>query len=309
MSILVLASPLPSEPYAEAIRRIAPELTVWTNREYCNPDTVEAILAWRLKEGMLDAYPNLRLLGSTAAGVEKLLAVSDLSPDLPVVRTVDPAQQTEIAQYAVAAALWFARDFAVYQHQQHQRQWIRHPVRSPLRCRVGILGLGGVGQAIARAFLPLGYAVSGWSRTKKTIAGIETYAGSDALAAFLAKTDILICVLPLTQETEGILNRKTLGSLPQGAFVINLARGGHLVERDLLQLLDSGHLAGAALDVFEREPLPVDSPIWGHGRIVATPHIAAQSAEEVVAQQFVDNLRRLRAGLPLQNQVDRSAGY
>jgi len=218
-------------------------------------------------------------------------------------------QGMEIAQYVVAATLRFTRDLALYAEQQARAEWVRHPVRTAVRCRVGVMGLGAVGQAIARAFLPLGYPVGGWSRTPREVPGVATFAGNDELPQFLSQADILVCALPLTDETRGLLQHQTLAQLPRGAFVINVGRGEQLVEPDLRALLDGGYLAGAALDVFEREPPPPDNWVWSHPKVVATPHIAAQASFDTVAQQCVDALRRARDGLPQPLAVNRSAGY
>jgi phosphoglycerate dehydrogenase-like enzyme len=308
MAFLVLSNPLPSAPFAAALRQAAPDLPVWTEQDAPPPEGVEAILAWRMKPGILPKYPNLRVLCSTGAGVEKLL-VDDLPEHVPLTRVVDPMQGVEIAQYVVATTLQFTRDLTLYAEQQARAEWKRHPVRTAVRCRVGVMGLGAVGQAIARAFLPLGYPVGGWSRTPREVPGVATFAGVDELPEFLSQADILVCALPLTDETRGLLNHHTLAQLPRGAYVINVGRGEQVVEPDLRALLDGGYLAGAALDVFEREPPPPDNWVWSHPKVVATPHIAAQASFETVAQQCVDALRRARDGLPQPLAVDRQRGY
>lgn len=308
MAIIVLSSPLPSAPFAAALRAAAPELAVWTERDDPPAEQVEAVLAWRLKTGVLARYPRLRVLCSTGAGVDKLL-VADLPAGLPVTRVVDPAQASEIAQYALACTLQFTRDLALYAEQQARGQWLRHPVRPPARCRVGLLGLGAVGSGVAAAFRAVGYPVAGWSRSRHELPGVESFAGGAELPAFLARSDIVVCVLPLTDDTRGLLCRDTLSQLPHGAFLINVGRGEQLVESDLQSLLDEGHLAGAALDVFDREPPEPGNWVWSHPRVVATPHIAAQASYETVAAQCIDALRRARAGLPLPLAIDRTAGY
>jgi phosphoglycerate dehydrogenase-like enzyme len=309
MAIFVLTSPLPSAPFIAELERIAPDIPVWSEEDRPAPEDVEAILAWRMKAGVLPRYPNLRVLCSIGAGVDKLITTPDLPPKLPITRVVDPGQSFEIAQYVVGCALHFIRDLSLYVTQQSRAQWERHPVRPVSQCRVGVLGLGGVGLAIARAFGPLGYAVAGWSRQQREVDGVQTFAGAQALPGFLAQTDILVCALPLTDDTRGLLDRSTLSRLPRGAIVINVGRGEHLVEADLRVLLDEGHLAGAALDVFEREPLPPDNWIWTHPKLMATPHIASQASAAIAAQQCIDALRRARLGLPQPLAVDRRAGY
>jgi D-3-phosphoglycerate dehydrogenase/glyoxylate/hydroxypyruvate reductase A len=312
MAILLMTAPIPAQPLIDALREAAPDVPVWTADAPHNPQAVEAILAWRLKPGALAPYPKLRVLCATGAGVDKLLAVPDLPAGLPVTRTVDAGQHHRIAQYVVACALSHLRDLPRYATQQAAAHWARHPVRPLAQSRIGVLGLGAVGGAIARAFLPLGYPVAGWARSPRKPAdwpGVTVFAGEAGLPALLAQTDVLVCALPLTPATQGLLNRATLAQLPAGAYVINIGRGEQLVEADLRALLDASHLAGAALDVFEREPPLPDNWVWQHPRVRATPHIAGEASADVVVAQLLDALRRARAGLPQPLAVDRSAGY
>ena len=309
MGILLLSSPLPAAPFADALRAAAPDVPVWTSLEEAPPDEVEIVMAWRLQAGVLPRFPKLRALCSLAAGVDKLIHVPDLPPELPVTRVVDPMQGVQIAQYVLAGSLSFTRDLRRYADQQARGVWDRHPVRPVSQCRVGLLGLGAVGQAIARAFAPLAYPVAGWSRRPRELPGVQTFAGDAQLPALLAQTDILVCALPLTADTRGLLNRERLSQLPRGAIVVNVGRGEQVVEPDLKALLDEGHLAGAVMDVFDREPPRPDDWTWQHPQVLATPHIAAQASFTTVAAQCVDTLRRLRHGQPPQWRVDRSAGY
>jgi D-3-phosphoglycerate dehydrogenase/glyoxylate/hydroxypyruvate reductase A len=308
VGVLALVSPLPVAPYADALRRAAQGIDVWTSDAEAPPERVEALLAWRLQPGQLARWPNLRLVCSIGAGVDKLMP-ADLPASVVLARVVDPNQGCEIAQYVLACTLGFTRDLGRYAQQQAAAQWLRHPVRAAAQCRIGILGLGAVGQAVARAFGPLGYPVAGWSRRGEPVAGVEVFNGDEGLAALLARSDVLVCTLPLTPATRGLLNRATLSQLPRGAFVVSVGRGEHVIEADLRALLDEDHLAGAALDVFEREPPDPSNWVWGHPKVVATPHIAAQASFDTVAVQCLDALRRVRDGLPPLHAVDRSAGY
>jgi phosphoglycerate dehydrogenase-like enzyme len=310
MAILVLTHPLPSAPFADALRAAAPvDVPVWTEQDDPPPDKVEALLAWRLKPGVASRYPNLRVVCSIGAGVDKLIAAPDLPPDVPVTRVVDPQQAQTMAQYVVACTLRFTRELPRYEVQQARCEWKRHEVRPASSCRVGILGQGEVAQAVARAFAPLGYPVAVWGRTRREWPGLESFAGDNELAPMLARTDVLVCTLPLTDATHGLLDRRRLSLLPRGAYLINVGRGELVVEDDLRALLDELHLAGAALDVFEREPPRPENWIWRHPRVFATPHIAGEARDEVVGAQCVDALRRAREGLPQPLAVNRAAGY
>jgi phosphoglycerate dehydrogenase-like enzyme len=308
MAILVMTAPLPADAFVAALREAAGGIPVWAPDDAHDPRDVELILAWRMKPGVLGAYPNLRVLHSIGAGVDKLL-VPDLPRDVVLARALDPAQCEQIAQYVAACTLQFTRELQRYAQQQASATWLRHPVRPANRCRIGVLGLGAVGQAIARAFVPLGYPVAGWSRSRREIEGTCVFAGDAELPMLLAQTDVLVCALPLTPATHGILNRDSLAQLAQGAYVVSVGRGEHVVEADLHALLDEGHLAGAALDVFEREPPPADDWVWSHPKVLATPHIAGEVARSVVARQCVEALRCARAGEPQPLAVDRDAGY
>jgi phosphoglycerate dehydrogenase-like enzyme len=308
MGILVHTEPLPDAVFADAVRAVAGEIPVWTTADAPPAEAVEAILAWRLKAGFLPRYPNLRVVCSIGAGVEKLL-VPDLPASVAVTRVVDPRQSQAIARYVVACALQHLAELPRYRAQQAEARWDRHAGRPPEACRIGLLGLGSVGQAVARGFVALGLPVAAWVRRARADEDVEVFAGDAALPALLARSDVLVCTLPLTPATEGLLNRRTLSQLPAGAYLINVGRGGHLVEPDLLALLDEGHLGGAALDVFHREPLPADSPLWRHPRVLATPHIAGAPGFDVVATACVDALRRARAGREQPLAVDRRIGY
>lgn len=270
---------------------------------------IEAALVWNHPRGALAQFPNLRAILSLGAGVNHILDDPELPADVPIARIVDPALASGMAEYATLAVLCYHRNFDVYERFQRERRWKRLPIPVAAQRRVGVLGLGEIGTACAQAIAALGFPVAGWSRTPKVLPGIRSYAGPDALSTFLAGTDILVCVLPLTPATRGIINRDLLAQLPRGAFVINIARGAHVVEADLIAALESGHIAGATLDVFADEPLPRDHPFWSHPRVLVTPHIASLTNPETAADGVVENLRRLADGRPLLHLVDRARGY
>jgi glyoxylate/hydroxypyruvate reductase A len=214
-----------------------------------------------------------------------------------------------MAEWVLLNVLRFHRQDPEYRALQQRKEWHELSAPSTSERRIGILGIGELGSASARVLGSLGFPVMGWSRSAKTLPGAQTFHGADGLMAMAAKTDILICLLPLTPETRGVLNAKLLSALPRGAYVINGARGGHMVAEDMLAALDSGHIAGAALDVFEPEPLPPESPFWSHPKVFLTPHAASITIPSSVAPQVVENIHNMRAGRPLINLVDFSLGY
>lgn len=279
-------------------------------RDSYAPEAIDYVLSFRPPPGFLRTLPNLKVVFSLGAGVDGFLADSDYPRSIPLVRFVDNSLATEMAQYILLQVLMVHRSQRALDAAQKDVRWAQTMLpRRTADTRVGILGLGEMGVVSARLLVELGFSVSGWSRTAKTMPGVKGFAGLDALPSFLAQCDILACLLPLTPETRGILNAKTFAMLPKGAFVINAARGGHVVEADVIPAIDSGQLSGVALDVFETEPLPASSPLWRHPNVTVTPHLAAISELAPSVRMVVDGIRRHRAGEPLLNIVDLSRGY
>lgn len=299
MKTLLLTHPIPAAGFAEAIRAFEPDLPLLEYRPGLPDEAladVEAVLGWRFPPGVADRLPRLRWVCSIGAGVDKLL-VPGLAPAVAVSRIVDPEQAVGIAQYVALMALRHARALPAYEHQQQLRQWTRRPIGA-LRLAVGVLGMGEVGCAVARMLQALGFEVTGFRRS-----------GGPSLEQVLRASEIAVCALPLTPQTRGLLDARTLAWLPHGAYLINIARGEHVVEPDLIAAVRSGRLAGAALDVQAREPLPADDPLWAEAGITITPHIAAQSSPQTIASQFVQGWRSLQRGEAAPNQVDRARGY
>ena len=308
MPILILAPAMRTRAWEKQLAICEPglDLRVW-------PDTgsledVTFALVWNHPPGALGRFPALGCVASMGAGVDAILADPEL-PDVPIVRIVDPSLSRSMAEYLLLAVLGWIRQMDRYREDQPRRRWRPRIPRSPADVRVGIMGLGQLGAHAAAAFQRMGFVVSGWSRTPKTLAGVDTFCGPEERDRFLSDLDVLVCLLPLTDRTRGILNREVFGKLPQGAFLVNTARGGHLVEKDLLAALDTGQLAGACLDVFRTEPLPEDHPFWAHPKIAVTPHISSLTNPKAVCPQIIDNYRRLKTGRPLRNLVERGRGY
>ncbi len=299
MKTLLLTAPLPTGYFAEAIHAIAPDAElVEYRRDISDAELadIEVVLGWRFPAGVAARLPNLKWVCSVAAGVEKLL-VPELAAHVPLSRIVDSEQAEGIAQFVVLMALRHARGLATYEAQQVERAWRRQPVAA-VRSRVAVLGMGTMGAAVARLLGAVGFAVTGWRRS--------TGASLDAL---LATSDIVVCALPLTMQTDGLLDARAFAQMPKGSYLINIARGAHVVEPDLIAAVRSGHLAGAALDVQRNEPMAADDPLWAVPGITITPHIAAQSSPATIAAQFVAGLRRVQRGEQPLQLVDRSLGY
>jgi glyoxylate/hydroxypyruvate reductase A len=308
MALMFLSADDPAEAWREALLATIPELDFRIWPEVGNPAEIDLALVWQPPPGELARYPNLRAILSLGAGIDGLLAQPGL-PDVPIARMVDPSLTRTMTEYVLLAVLRHHRQFDHFEREQRAARWsYAFPPQAAER-RIGIMGLGVLGEEAARSVSRHGFPVAAWSRTGKELAGIESFAGKQSLEAFLARTDILVCLLPLTRETAGILNAATFAGLPSGAYLINVARGAHLVEADLIAALDSGQLAGATLDVFREEPLPADHPLWRHPKVLITPHIASYSLPATGAEGVVENIRRARAGQRLLHQVDRDRGY
>jgi glyoxylate/hydroxypyruvate reductase len=299
MKTLLLTDPMPAGYFTSAIHAIAPDVDlIEYRRDITDAElaAVEVVLGWRFPAGVAGRLPALKWVCAVAAGVEKLL-VPDLAPAVPVSRIVDTEQAEGIAQFVVMMALRHARGLVGYEAQQRERAWKRQPVAA-VRSRVAVLGMGTMGGAVARLLGVVGFEVQGWSRRS----GI-------ALDAVLAAADIVVCALPLTPQTDGLLDARAFALMPKGSYLINIARGAHVVEPDLIAAVTSGHLAGAALDVQRHEPMPADDPLWAVPGITITPHIAAQSSPQTIAAQFVAGLRCVERGEAPPQTVDRARGY
>lgn len=271
-------------------------------------------VTWKHPEGSLNAYPHLKAIFSLGAGVDHLMRDARL-PDLPIVRVVDPDLTNRMSEYAVLHALLHLRQMPRYASQQRAKAWEddrRQPAAGEVR--VGVMGLGVLGEDAAVKLKVMGFDVAGWSRREKHVEGIATFSGADGLDAFLARTDILVVLLPLTDGTRGIVDRGLLEKLARdgrlgGPVLINAGRGGLQKEADILACLADGTLKGASLDVFETEPLAQDSALWDHPAVIVTPHNAALSAPEAVGAQVAQQIRQFEGGLALANTVDRTVGY
>ncbi len=309
MAILLHTGPLPADPWRAALAAAMPDEELRTVDDDRDAADIEAALLGGLPPGLAARCPNLKMIGWIMAGVDRLFADPDLSPDIPVVRCGGPDGDSQITEYVALHVLRHHRQTPVFAEAQARREWFRPVPVATAKRRVGFLGLGLIARPAAEAVVGLGFDVAAWTRTARETPGIANFNGADGLAPFLARTDILVNLLPLTDATRNILDARLFETLPQGAAVINVGRGEHLVDSDLMAALDSGHLAAATLDVFRTEPLPADDPLWAHPRITLMPHVARQIRPDDIVPQFVDAIGRLRAGEALIQTVDRAAGY
>lgn len=296
--ILLSADAAIAAPLVAALAAQAPDLPLLPYSRSLDDATlagIDVVIGWRFAPGVAGKLTRLRWVFAMAAGVDKLL-VPDLAPQVVVSRMVDPGQALGIAQYVAAMVLRHVRGQPRYDAQQLTRHWTRHPMGA-VHPRVRVLGWGAIGKEIGRVLQAVGCTVQPWQRS------------TGPLHAALADADIVVNALPLTPETEGLLDAAAFAAMPRGSYLVNIARGQHVVEPDLIAAVQSGQLAGATLDVQANEPLPADDPLWAVPGITITPHIAGQSSPQVVAAQFIAGLQALRSGAPLPNVVDRGRGY
>jgi glyoxylate/hydroxypyruvate reductase A len=303
------------EPWLSALREalaeagIAAEVALWTP----GAPPGDYALVWAPPQRLLDEQTGLKALFNLGAGVDAILQLR-LPAGLRLVRLDDAGMSAQMAEYVLHALVRHFREFDAYEADTRQGRWSFRRPRARQDCPVGILGLGVLGQRVARAVQGLDFPVRGWSRSPRHaddlgLTGLQCYAGREGLPAFLAASKVLVCLLPLTAETQGILNRVTLSQLMPGGYLINVARGGHLVEEDLIPLIDSGQLAGATLDVFRQEPLPAGHPFWTHPKITVTPHTAARTLRDGSVAQIVGKIARLERGEAVAGVVDPARGY
>ncbi len=314
MSLLLAMTGWDVEDWRARFKALLPDIPIVTLGEPFDRRAVHYVASWKHPEGSLAGLPNLAAVFSLGAGVDHLFADSRL-PDVPIARVVDPDLTTRMSEYIVLHCLMILRQQRRYDAQQPLKSWDDDRNQPAARSvRVGIMGLGELGQDAARKLKVMGFDVAGWSRSPKTIGGLTTFAGAEGMTAFLARTDILVSLLPLTPETRGTINATLLAGLAQdgrlgGPFLINAGRGGLQVEADILTALDAGTLKAATLDVFETEPLPAESRLWTHPAVTVTPHNAAMSEPEAIATLISAQIRRLEAGEPLEHVVDPARGY
>ncbi len=306
---IVIINPKGVEPWIEALKQVDPTLDIRAFPNDSNRQEIDFALTWRHPHGIFKDYPNIKCISSMGAGVDHLMKDHDLPRNVVITRLVDPFLAKDMSEFVLALVMNHLRALNAFKIKQTQSIWKPSSYLRINDVRVGIMGVGAIGKQVAVDLIKSGFQVIGWARTKKENSNFIVYAGAEELPEFLQHTDILVCVLPLTPETSGILNKNTFTLLPKNAFVINVGRGEHVVEKDLIAFIADGHLSGASLDVFATEPLPASNKLWTHPRINITPHIASLTDPDSVAPQIVENYKLMKEGKPLVNVVSRELGY
>ena len=312
MSILLASTDFweDMDVWSNGLKESMPEMDVRVYPDEGDVNEVEYAVVWKHPRGILNKYPNLKAILSLGAGVDHIISDPELPEGLPIVRLVDKKLTHEMCLHSLHWVLHFHSDQYLYRIQQQSREWIQQSSVQSEDRTIGIMGLGNIGKAIGDSFINLDFKVVGWgARPKESLGGIEYYCGHEQLADFLSQTDILINVLPLTEDTKNILTKIELAFLPKGSFIINIGRGGIINESDLLTSLDSGHITAVALDVFAQEPLPENNSLWDHPSVYVTPHIAGQSNPGSAAQTIADNIRLIEKGETPYPIYSHSSGY
>lgn len=308
MALLYTAAAERGRRWATMLAAEMPDLDFRMPPDIRDPADVRYLSAWTLAPGLIESLPNLEVLFSIGAGIDQL-DLSQVPDHVTVVRLVEPNLSDAMSEYVAMSVLALHRDLFAYLDQQREQVWRGLPATRARDRRVGVMGLGEMGQASLTALGAFGFALNGWSRSARDLPGVACYHGDEGLNAFLSTTDILVCLLPLTDETRGILGADLFAGLPRGAAIVNAGRGGHLDPEALIAALDSGQLSRAVLDVTPVEPLPAGDPLWTHPKVVLTPHAAAATDVEGAGRALLANLRRHRSGEPMIGVVDRRRGY
>ncbi len=309
MPIVIVSDIKNLEPWIKALKKADPAIDVITHNEVKDKSAIEFALAWNYPHGIFSEYPRLKAISSMGAGVDHIINDKFLPEHIRIVRITDPLLSNDMFEYTLAVIMNRLRLLTYFQENQRLRIWKKRMYMRISGVRIGLMGAGTIGSHILSKLQNSGFKVSGWARTRGNKVPYKKYYGSGQMEKFLNNTDILICLLPLTAETYGILNKSTMKMLPEKSWIINMGRGGHIVDEELIEMLDSGHLDGASLDVFREEPLPVDHPFWSHPKIFITPHIASLPDPGSVAPQIIENYHRTIENRPLLNTVDRQRGY
>jgi glyoxylate/hydroxypyruvate reductase len=309
MSIVLIFNNKDPKPWAESLKAQLPDAAIHIYPNVGDPDLIQFAICWKPTNYVLQAFPNLKIIQSAGAGIDHILRTQTIRPDQILTRIVDDNLTHDMWEFLLAAVLSNIKKLPLYAHEQTAKNWSPTPYQTFKSTTISILGLGQIGAFAAAQFAALGFVVKGWSQSEKHIENVQSFAGENGFNDALNDADFLINLLPLTPATENILNKSTLKKAKTGSFLINVGRGEHLVEADLIALLDDNHLSGALLDVFRVEPLPTEHSFWAHPKIQLTPHIASITNFESATGQMAQNYRNFKAHVALQNVVSHEKGY
>lgn len=308
MSIVLVSTARASEKWVSTLKEKNKSLNIQIYPNVDRPEDIEFAISWKHPEGLYQNYPNLKVIASMGAGVNHILKDKNLPEGVKVTRIVDDQLTKDMSQFVLLQCLAVSRNLFHHLQDQKSKIWNVKSYQTPQKTSIGVMGYGVLGQATGKLLKANGFEVCGYANSSKTVDGIKVY-GAEEQDAFLKNTQILVCLLPQTSKTKGILNLELFKKLKEDAYLINVARGEHLVETDLIPAIDQGILKGASLDVFHEEPLPESHPFWNHNKIQITPHIASMTDPESVASQLLENYKRMQNDEALMNEVDVSRGY
>lgn len=305
MSVLVICPGKDPKAWIRELKNQHPGMNVYVYPEDHDKEKVEYAITWKHPRGIFKNYPNLKVIASMGAGVDHITSDPDIPENVTITRIVDKQLRVDMCAFVLALVMDHIRNISLH---HCSNSWEPKKYKRIQDTHVGILGLGELGSGVAENLRMNGFKISGWAKSSKQLEGITTFSGND-LDEFLQDINILVCLLPLTEETKNILDRDLFEKLPKGAYIINVARGEHLVEQDLIHMIANGHLSGASLDVFRKEPLPEDHAFWGNPKIHITPHIASVTDPREVVPQLIENYDRMKEGEELKNVVKQEKGY
>jgi len=309
MSILIIFENKDSGPWEKILKEKLPNTLIEVYPKVKDSSTVNFVICWKPKNNVLSKFPNVKVIQSVGASIDHITNSQKISNSTIISRIVDKQLSIDMWEFLVAVVLSEIKILPDYANQQRLKIWKQHQYQSIKNTTIAILGLGKIGGLVAENFANLGFKVKGWSSSKKEISNVHSFSGEHEFDDFLENSNFLINLLPLTKQTEGILNEKILQKLTTGTFLINVGRGEHLIDKDLIKLLDSSHLSGALLDVFHEEPLPKNHPFWTHPKIKITPHIASLTNVESVINQVIENYQRFINNQELLHTVSIQKGY
>lgn len=306
MAIAIIAPGRNVEVWVENIKKIDPTITVFVYPNIIENNEVEAVILWQHPKGILNDFPNLKLICSMGAGVDHILSDESISTEIPIARIVDEKLTFSMTNYVIMGILNYHRQTSRYKINQEKKVWDMSQPEIPIR--VGVMGVGELGGDVIDKLQAMNIEVAGYGNSEKSGLPFPYYFGNQ-LNEFLSQVNVVVCLLPLTQKTKNFLNLEMFKNCNKGTYLINVARGNHLVEEDLLEAIEKGYISGALLDVFVNEPLPKNHPFWESEKITITPHIASVTNPDAAAPQILENYKRMKSSLPPKNIIDRIKGY